>query len=235
MLGINFNGKHSYRDLGLTLADHKIGNPSKIKRKIRVPYSNKYYDFSTLYKGQEYTERELTFVFNLLDSHERNFYTFETQIDNWLMQSSELSKLTFDLVKGYYFMAEVDQSIDAGYQIDFNWGTLTVTFTAYSFKIAELREGNDIWDTFNFILDYAQLTKFEINGTKEISLYNPSATIISPTIVASNQMEIVKGHMTYTLPAGTTESDDFTLDQDENKLIIKGNGTIEFVFHKELI
>lgn len=231
--GIEFNGAHSYRDMRLTIEDRNIGNPSKIKRKERVPYSNTYYDFSTLYGGQEYTERELTYVFNIMDYERKNFYIFETEINNWLMQVNQKSVLKDDLIPGYYLLAEVeDETVN---QKEFEGGRLTVHFTAYSFKISELYEGNDIWDTFNFLLDYAQDTKFEVNGMKEVTLYNPSATTIIPEIITTNEMIIKRDNTQYVIPQGTTKSHDFILYQDENKLTIEGNGTIEFKFRKELI
>src|SRR5690625_2621094 len=97
------------------------------------------------------------------------------EVLNWLVPVNKKIKLIDDYVPGYYFMAEVEEAPDFD-ELRFR-GRLTVTFTAYPFKVSELHEGNDLWDPFNFLLDYAQVTEFTVNGTKEITLYNPGANI----------------------------------------------------------
>lgn len=236
MKGIEFNGKHSYRDFGLTIAEPHIGNPSKIKRKQRVPFSNKEYDFSLLYGDQEYENRELTYKFNVFNPENQSkqyFTTTKISVLNWLMEVNEQSKLQDDNIPGYYFLAEADN----GPEIEENIadGTITVVFNAYPFKISQFAEGHDIWDEFNFLLDYAQVTEFTINGTKEIILINPGTPKVTPTIKSSSTFTIKQDNVTYSIPQGQTKSDDFVLKNGENKLTITGNGTIEFLFYKELI
>ena len=65
--GITFNGKHSYKDFGLLVKERNIDNPSKIKTKERIPYSNQIFDFSKIYGVQEYEERSISYVFYLKD------------------------------------------------------------------------------------------------------------------------------------------------------------------------
>lgn len=193
MRGIAFNGQHSYTDLGLTIASKNIGNPSKLKRKERVPFSNTDYDFSGIYGGQEYTERELTYTFNVLGYQDNKDYFTTKKIEalNWLMSANKKGKLTDDTIEGYHFLAEVEDSVEL---IENEAaGTLTATFTAYPFKISDHCEGDDIWDTFNFLLDYAQVTEFNVSGATTVTLYNNGANNISPTIQASSPMKIVKG------------------------------------------
>lgn len=237
MRGITFDGKHSYRDFDLTIAPGKnIGNPSKIKRKERVPYSNEIYDFSGIYQGQEYTERPLTYKFNVVDKYnhsKEHFSIMKVAVLNWLMSPNQKTKLKDDAIPGYYFLAELENGAELE-ENEFD-GTLTVEFTAYPFKVSELEEGNDMWDEFNFLLDYAQLTDFEINGSKEITLYNPGINVIKPTIIASSTFEITKGNTTFSIPKGESESYRFVLMKGKNTMTIKGNGSISFQFRKELI
>src|SRR5699024_9067219 len=160
------------------------------------------------------------------------YYIHETEVINWLMGINHQTQLKDDFIPGYYFMAEV---VD-GPNSDFKWvgGSLSVNFTAYPFKIGELYEGHDIWDEFNFILDYAQLTDFVINGTKQVTLYNPGISVIKPKIISSAEMQIVKDGMTFDIPAGESDSYDFLLPKLENEMTITGNGNIRFLFRKEL-
>src|SRR5690625_3582145 len=214
MYGIKFNGKHSYRDFGITLGtERNIGYPEKEKIKVKVPFSNVEYDFSGIYGEQTYTSRPLTYTFNILDRHTINttekINFIETSITNWLMNSNGKQKLYDDTIPGYYFLAEVE----GGLSFDELWnhGTLTVEFTAYPFKISELEEGNDIWDTFNFELDVAQITDFEVNGSLEVVLYNVGTPNLSPEIEATAPMEIVKDGVAYSVPIGKSKSSDFKL------------------------
>lgn len=237
MYGIFFNGKHSYRDLGVTVADKDIGYPEKEKIKVKVPFSNVEYDFSTLYGDQTFTTRPLAYTFNVLDKH-RNLDTvqvnlIETKLSNWLMGTNGKQKLYDDSNPGYYYLAEVEGGLD--FNELWNHGTLTVEFTAYPFMIAELEEGNDLWDPFNFELDVAQVTYFTVNGSLDVILYNVGTPSVIPTIETSAPMDIIKDGVTYKVPVGKSKSDDFTLSPGDNKLTIKGNGTINFTFYKELI
>lgn len=237
MYGFEYNGKHTYRDFGITVSEKDIGFPNKNKIKVQVPFSNTEYDFSEIYGEQTYTERTLTFTLNVLEKH-KNIDTqkvniLETQLSNWLMNSGGKQRLYDDSMPNYFYLAEVE----GGLSFDElrNHGTLTVEFTAYPFVIGELREGNDIWDTFNFELDVAQITDFTVNGSLDVMLYNVGTPNLSPTINASAPMTIKIDGKTFNIPAGKSQSMDFVLRPGENNLTITGKGTIEFLFYKELI
>lgn len=235
--GIWFNGKHTYDDFGITIADKDIGYPDKEKIKIKVPFSNIEYDFSELYGDQTYTERNLKYTLNVLDKH-RNIdmlevNTIETSLSNWLMNSGGKQRLYDDAMPGYYYLAEVEGSLD--FEELRNYGTLDVEFTAYPFMIGEYLEGNDLWDPFNFELDVFQQVEFVVDGTLDVTLYNVGTPNVNPGIEASSSLEIIKGNTTYQIPAGKSESLDFVLSSGENDLTIEGNGTIKFLFYKELI
>lgn len=235
--GIDFNGKHSYADFRITVAEKDVGFPEKEKIKVKVPFSNVEYDFSELYGEQTYTERSLSYTLNVLDKHRINtterINVLETKLSNWLMNSNGKQKLYDDSMPGYYYLAEVEGGLS--FEELWNHGTLTVEFTAYPFMIAELEEGHDIWDDFNFELDIAQETEFEVDGALDVVLYNVGTPGLNPQIETSSDMEITKGNTTYVLSSGKTESEDFRLQSGENELTIKGNGTIKFTFFKELI
>jgi len=237
MYGIEFNGKHSFRDFGISVADKNIGYPDKEKIKVKVPFSNVEYDFSQIYGEQSYSPRSLTFTFNVLDKY-RNLNTkdvnvLETKIANWLMNSNGKQKLYDDSMPGYYYLAEVEDGLS--FDELRNHGTLTVGFTAYPFMISELEEGHDIWDDFNFDLDAAQLVEFVVNGTLNIILLNLGTPSTIPSIETSSPMEIIKNGVTYSVPIGLSKSEEFKLTSGDNELIINGDGTIKFHFYKELI
>lgn len=237
LYGIKFDGKHSYSDMGYTMpAERDIGFPSKEKIIVQVPFSNVEYDFSELYGSQTYGSRQLKYQFNVV---KRGNYTPQamqvekTKLINWLMNTKGRKKLYDDTIPGYYFLAELESAADV--QDDWETGTLTATLRAYPFMIAELYEGNDIWDTFNFDLDVAQTTDFTVNGALKVTLFNVGAPDLVPEIKTSKSMKIIKDRVVYSIPAGVTKDKDFVLKTGENVIRITGNGTIAFRFYKELI
>lgn len=238
MYGIKFNGKHSYTDMGYTMPieEREIGFPSKEKILVKVPFSNVEYDFSEVYGSQTYSPRVLKYGFNVLKEGNWTHRAMEiqkTKLINWLMNSKGKQRLYDDDIPGYYFLAEVED--EASFVDEFETGTLSVTFKAYPFMIADLPEGHDIWDDFNFELDVAQQVDFTVTGTLLVTLINPGTPDVVPEIISSNQMTVIKEGISYTINSGVTKSSDFVLKSGENVMNITGHGTISFKFYKELI
>lgn len=235
--GIKFNNKHSFYDFGITMPPEKeIGFPTKEKIVVKVPFSNVEYDFSELYGSQSYGTRPLRYSFNVVDRNgntKEKMNTMKTVLANWLMNTQGKQKLYDDAIPGYYFLAEVEG--DMSFQENWDTGIITVTFKAYPFMIAELPEGNDLWDVFNFELDVAQNVEFTVNGSLTVTLLNMGTPDVVPEINTSESMTITKSGITYSIPAGVIQTSDFALKSGENALNITGFGTISFKFFKELI
>lgn len=171
--GIKFLGKHSYRDLGITMTGRReIGIPNKTKNIRRIPFSNVDYDFSLIYGEQVYENRELTYYFNIGINGDSviAMNNEKTKIVNWLMHSNGKQPLYDDAFPGWHFLAEVENSMS--FQEDYYIGILEVTFTAYPFMIRDVSEGDDIWDTFNFEYDVAQIltAKSSMGTFKELAV-----------------------------------------------------------------
>jgi phage-related protein len=190
------------------------------------------YDFSNLYGGNCFTDRVLEYTFLLKATSNKNLEAVRMDCENWLMGTNEQTKLIDDNMNLYYYLAECEN-------IEFEdmglIGKLTATFNAYPFRLYGWVEGNDLWDRFNFELDVSQEVKFDIEGSKDIVLYNQGATHVKPIIIASSDMEIVKDDITYSIKKGTTNDWQFVLGVGENHLTVKGTGTIEFEFRKEVL
>lgn len=229
--GITKGNKHSYNDFGLKIVSRELNPPSKNKVKSTVPFLNGSYDFSSLYGENTYGERKIKYVFDLGYNSKPAYISKQTAISEWLNDGFR-EPLYDDLIPGYYFIAECEDSID--FSEEYIDSEVTVTFNAYPFKIATMQDGHDIWDEFNFELDMVQETKFTVNGTQTIKLYNNGSIGIIPTIICSDAMQITKGNTTYEFTQGTSKSI-FKLDKGLNELTITGNGTIEFKWYKELL
>ena len=233
MYGITYNNKHSFNDLGLTVLNTRvIEAPSKIKITETIPFMNGSYDFSNLYGSNCYTERQLEYEFLIKACNSTELELKRMEIDQWLLSSNSKTPLIDDNLPGYYYKAEC---ISAEFEDLINIGKLKATFTAYPFKIGESYEGNNLWDNFNFELDVLQDTKFTVNGISSVSIYNPSVIDVEPEIIASSQFEVTLDNKKYVVEAGTSKDYRFKLRKGNNNLTLKGNGTIEFKFRKEVL
>lgn len=234
--GITFNGKHSTRDLGLTIKEKEIGNPEKEKVLVKVPFSDFEYDFSKLYGEQEFSTRELSYTFNVYDRRthtKEQMNRLKIRALNHFMEPNEMIPLYDDQIPSFHFLAEVRK--EPSFKEVRGLGTLTVVFTAYKFKIYNVAEGNDEWDIFDFEYSIAQHTSLNVKGSREIVLINESFRSSSVKIVCDSEFKITLNNTTFTVSAGSTESYSFRLSKGINDLKIVGSGRIEFIWHKELI
>jgi hypothetical protein len=232
MLGIKKDNKHSYNDFEIKILSRSISIPSKRKIKDTVPFMNGSYDFSLLYGEQTYDEREITYTFSLPKKDKVKLNMLKIKIIEWLYDGIQ-SKIYDDQFPNFHFLAEcTDIDYDESF---YNYAQLTATFIAYPFKISTLQDGHDIWDEFNFELDMIQDTKFDVIGSKSITLYNNSIIGIYPTVICDNNFEVIKNGITYSFTPGEVKSFNFKLDKGENNLLLKGNGAIEFKWSKEVL
>ena len=233
MYNITYNNKNSYNDFGLKRFNSKE-HKAPVKNKIyeSIPFMNGSYDFSNIYGSPSYSDRELNYSFLIEIENEEVMNYKKIAIENWLLGTNSKSILIDEDLKGYYYMAECT---DVNFDNYYSFGLIDITFTAYPFKIGESYEGNNLWDNFNFELDVLQDTKFTVNGTSSVDIYNPSVIDIEPEIIASSQFEITLDNKKYTVKAGTSKDYRFKLRKGNNNLTLKGDGTIEFRFRKEVL
>ena len=231
MRGITFNEKHSIKDFALYVENLDISPPSKKKIKETIPFMQGCYDFSLLYGTNTFDERVLSYTFKIIAENPMMLNVIKTQVNNWLLGCGQC-QLYDDAIPGYYFLAECTRIAEKDDRYE---TTLDITFTTYPFKIGETYEGNNLWDSFNFELDVLQDTKFTVNGTSSVSIYNPSVIDIEPEIIASSQFEITLDNKKYVVEAGTSKDYRFKFKKGNNNITLKGNGTIEFKFRKEVL
>ena len=233
MYNITYNNKNSYNDFGLKRFNSKE-HKAPVKNKIyeSIPFMNGSYDFSNIYGSPSYSDRELNYSFLIEIENEEVMNYKKIAIENWLLGTNSKSILIDEDLKGYYYMAEC---IDVNFDNYYSFGLIDITFTAYPFKIGEAYEGNNLWDSFNFELDILQDTKFTVNGASSVSIYNSSVIDIEPEIIASSQFEIILDNKKYVVESGTSKDYRFKLRKGNNDITLKGNGTIEFKFRKEVL
>lgn len=230
MIGITFNGKHSFNDFNLILNSKKISTPSKKKIKESVPGMNSVYDFSTVASSGEiiYNQRSIECNFTSLANSKNELHIEMSKTAEWLQDTAQ-SQLVFDDIPYFYFMAEVEGDIEINEE--HNAAEITVQFIAEPFKTSFDDVGNVIWDTFNFnedvMLDYG----FDVVTTQTVNIIN-TGRLIMPVINCSAPMSVVFEGKTYSLNAGDNSPYGMKLKNGDNSVVINSTGHIRFNFRK---
>lgn len=234
MSRFSFGNKKSDDDFGLMIIDVVVSNPTVNIITQTVPYLNGQYDFSNLYGGQTYSTRQvkITVALNdLADSSRTRLNIAYDNVINWLFNAG-ISTLKIDFVE-HNFTGRVISISDK--EEFLNSESIEIVFECDPFRVADYYEGHDIWDIFNFETDYAQQTEYTVNGSSDITIYNPSATRITPLVECSSQMSITLNNTNYQLSSGLNNDFRFQLAIGENQIRVEGSGTIKFMFKKEVV
>lgn len=237
-IGIIFDGVSSI-DLGLeTLVDRSIGLPNRRPITVPLPYSNKVLDLSSYYEETLFEERTLQYDFQLpwFDS-KIALNDFFGRLQRWLYKTNGKVPLVDGADPTHYYLAEVVNAPTRDEML--TTGNITVSFTAYPFRIERAAAGDDNWDTFDFENGIAQSTVFKVTDNKAITLINISQTEIIPAIKSSSPMTISDGTTSYDFAAGEDDQANaayqLTLKVGANQFLISGTGTAEFIWHNEVI
>lgn len=230
--GIEINNTHTYKDLGVSISSKTIGAPTLNRITESVPFMNGIYDFSNLYGEETYDERVLQYEFDLSDISKTKINYKKIKLINFF-QKNQNTILKDDSIPGYFFYLE--KMTNHSFKESGLEAKLSISLSAQPFKIRTYEEGNIPWDDFIFDLDTLQKTKFNVQGSKDIKLYNESAKSITPIIVSDSEMQILKNGVTYIVSKGEIKDYRLNLNIGENKLTINGNGNIEFKFRKEIL
>ncbi|WP_127849486.1 phage tail domain-containing protein [Lacticaseibacillus hulanensis] len=235
--GVTFNGKHS-STFGAYVADTKIvGMPAKNKVTVLPPGSNRVIDLSALY-GQTYAERTLQMTFVLTDTDtwtKEVMYRGWTKLINWLMGPVGKVPLIDDIMSDYYYLAEVQEAPSLAEAMAS--GQLTVTFTCYPFRIKRTAEFDDIWDTFDFDDDIAQITKYVIGTNGQGTLINTGLAEVPLTIECTKALTLTLNEEDYSLDQGSNTGTELVLVPGDNQISISGDAgaTATFEWHREVI
>lgn len=230
--GFTFFDEHT-KEYRMKLKERLAPTPEENTITEEVPFMQGSYDFSMILGERIYKNRTLSYRFEVEERNYQHRKVDEIVLKNWLMKRG-WGKLYDDHDDGYYYWAKCTS---VTVEDDHVYGRLliSISFEAYPFMRARLEEGHDIWDEFNFELDYSQPNDFSINGSSTVNLMNVGSAGVVPTIKASSEMTIIKNGVTYTVPAGESKSESFRLEIGENTMTINGTGTIKFIFYKELL
>lgn len=200
---------------------HDIGYPKKVKLLKDVPFSNVEYDFSTIYGEQTYENRQVKYVINAVhkDTIENiGMHYVANAIIDWVMSSDTMQPLFDDQDPNYHFLGEVREAAELTDSFDF--GGISIVFDCYPYRIRNIAEGNDIWDSFDLLDGFAQDVKYDIDGTRTVNVLNLSDHSVEYKVNTT-------GNVTYTGPN--------IMGKGDNEFVFNGKGTAEIVWYREVI
>lgn len=128
--------KASFDDFEASLAARNIGMPKKKSVKETVPFSNVTYDFSRINGELYWEDRPLEYVFEILASTPEELEELKTAFSSWVMNVFE-EEIHDPFIPDYHFIGTYED-IDFEDEETLDKTTVTVKFTAYPYKVANL-------------------------------------------------------------------------------------------------
>ena len=245
--GIEF-GLFESKRFRLHLHDRMAITPTEKEVTASIPYMQGVVDMSKLLGNRIYDNRTITYVFYRfgVDMHEptaRNVHPknsshtardFQTTIENLLMREFD-QRLDDSYEPDFHYLGKCKEIIVED-EYAFNRLRVEITFDLYPFKVANHTEADDFFDPFNFDIDaFHNGLRYPVQGQRQVSLYNASQKVLTPTIESSSNMQIEKDGVEYEIQSGTRQYPGFRLKLGMNELSISGSGTIRFDWRKERI
>ena len=209
----------SYDDYEASVKERAIKDGAKKEIKETVPFSNVTYDFSAINGEVYWEEKELEYVFEILADSPEELEDKKRAFKSWIMNVIE-AELHDPFILDYHFIAtfsniEVDDS-------EIEKATITVTFTAYPYMIAD-----------NVKLYQVALVA---NEDVTVAVHNDSSHRITPTFNSDVPFVLKIGSASYAISTGETKDDSFKFDVGLNELTLQAeeDGTLEISFYEEV-
>lgn len=220
--GILFNYLHTYRDFGLILNKKEIGSPEVKKYEIDVPYRDGKIDVTEQTTGQvSYNNRPLKFTFSCIDP----MNTWSGKYSNLLnMFHGQKMHVICDDDPGYYYVARLKVN---QWESDKNIGKIVIEGDAEPYKYEINSSTIDWeWDIFDFEEGFInEANELIVSGERTVTLICRGKRMF-PEFIISAPMTLTYKDETYSLVAGSQKIFDLFLDEGENVLTFKGNGTV---------
>lgn len=197
---LTIGDKDSFDDFEASVASRHIGMPKKKSIKETVPFSNNTYDFSDINGEIYWEERELEYVFEITADDPEELEELKRKFAAWVM-GVKAQELHDPHIPDYHFLATYDD-MDVEDDEGLEKTTLTVTFTAYPYKIANNRKvyhnylGGSTQKTFQVLneSDHPVTLIVETPLNITIKVGNAQTAPIAPGTYTSSAMKVPKGY-----------------------------------------
>lgn len=227
---ITYNGINSIK-YGLFVDEAKISYPEKKKVKKEVPYMSGSYDFSALYGECPYEERTLVYYMDLIADTPKDMQDYKDAIVKWLSVDKQIPLYDSD-IRGYYYLAECTKFEAADDDI---YSRLTITFTAYPYKIASTMIGEYFDSSYDYNFDSFISSTYFVSGSLVLGLLNDGIRKSKLMIEVDSVMTISIEGKSYDLSIGRNEISGNVLPVGMTNVTVTGTGNITFLYRKEVL
>lgn len=211
--------RKSYDDFSASVAERVIHQPKKKTIKDTVPFSNITHDFSDIDGEVYWEERKLEYIFEILADSPEELEEKKTAFFSWIMNVKN-EKLYDPFTKGYHYLATYEDCDSDDSEIEKS--TITVTFTAYPYKIAD---------------ETTVITQAITTSEKSININNTSSHRITPSFSCTVPFTITIGNSSYNFPSGATTSEAVMFQPGSTTVKMKatnGSGTLTISYIEEV-
>ena len=211
--GVTINGKHSYEDFDLCIKRRAFNPPERQSIRETVPFMHGFYDFSTLNGEPSFTERTVSYTFDLVAESVEDLEDKRREVLDWLMNANE-AVIQDDTIPDYHFLGSYDScnisEDDFGDSLE-----LEVTFVCQPFQIAN-----------------AMSQSIMAAGTHKVVVQGQTVT---PTALATAAATIQIGNLMTSVSAGVKTVLGINLEKGENIVTVTTNGSVTLSWYEEVL
>lgn len=228
-------GQFDSKEEGFYLVEREAPTPSEKTVTENLSYANGILDFSNITGERFYDQRSITYQFTMPNVSYSERKLVENKVKRLIMTPFD-QRLYDSHDKGYYWVGKA-KSVKVDDDQANNKLVLSIEFDLYPFAIKNNSsiDNYDDWDTFDFDNDFIQPFSYQIDGKRELDLMNVGENILSPTVVTSDNIEVVKNGRSYMFSPDKSKDYLFSLERGNNHVTIKGNATVRFVIQSEVL
>lgn len=227
---MKFNSKNEK----LYLIERNAPTPEEKEILKDIPFKQGVLDFSALLGGRVFKNREIEYVFMLFNTPYNQRKIVERNIKQKLMVHPR-NKLYDTHDANYYWLGKC-KSVEVENGEQFNQLKVTITFDCYPYMFSNTNYFDDYWDTFEFDEDVANYTKYIVKGSLDFPLFNAGSVAVKPEITVNNTFRVkVNDEDFIEFQPGSKQDYYLSLKPGLNKVIVEGNGTIQFHYQKEVM
>lgn len=219
MIGVTFGDKHSFDDFGIYLTSKTINPPEPKINTVTVPLRDGSIDLTeALTNDVKYNDRKIDLTFTVV-----------YPMDQWASKISEIEnflhgkrmRIVFDDDPEFYYIgrAKVNE-----WTSQKSIGKLVIECVTDPYKYDI--QGEWFWDSFDFENGYiSELGTITVSGSEGVVVVGMRKKTY-PTITTTAAMSVTWEGKTYNLVEGVNKVYDLILNEGENILTFKGNGSV---------
>ncbi|CAK1248811.1 hypothetical protein [Fructobacillus cardui] len=228
-------GQFNSSDYGFYLLEREAPTPAEKVITENLSYANGILDFSNITGERFFEQRSITYQFKAYKLPYSERKLLENKVKRLIM--SPFNQRLYDTHdRGYYWVGKA-KSVKVDDDATYNTLTLNIEFDLYPFAIKNNSsiDNYDDWDSFDFANDFIQPFSYEIDGKRELDLMNVGENSLSPTVVASDAIVVIKNGQSYQFGPDKAKDYLFSLERGNNHVTIKGKATVRFVIQSEVL